>query len=163
MLNFGPLGLELLTHFEGFETEAYRCPAGVWTIGYGTTYIDGHPVTEGMTGTREDAERWLASDVRQFEATVRSATRLNLLQYEFDALVCFVYNIGAGAFVGSTIAKKLLNPTFTFGTADITEANFVAWNKATVNGVLTPLPGLTRRRKAEYHLFSTGTNQFQFD
>lgn len=153
--------MELLTHFEGFKTEAYRCPAGVWTIGYGTTFIDGQPVTEGMTGTLEDAQRWLASDLRKFEPTVRSASRVDLLQHEFDALVCLVYNIGAGGFGGSTIVRKLLNPS-TSGTANISEANFVAWNKATVNGVLTVLPGLTRRRKAEYHLFSTGTNQFHF-
>ena len=161
MLHTGPLGLELLTHFEGFKTEAYRCPAGVWTIGYGTTFIDGQPVTEGMTGTLEDAQRWLASDLQKFEPTVRSSSRVDLLQHEFDALVCFVYNIGAGAFVGSTIARKLLTPS-TSGTSHIVEDNFVRWNKARVNGVLTALPGLTRRRKAEYHLFSTGTNQFHF-
>ena len=105
-------GIELIKLYEGYEESAYRCPAGVWTIGYGHT----GGVYEGQTCTREQAERWLREDLKNAENAVNALEPSRpLRQNEFDALVSFVYNLGAGNFSGSTLRRKVLanpdNPT----------------------------------------------------
>lgn len=154
-MNISNTGIELITTFEGYQDSAYPDIANVWTIGYGTTRVNGQPVTKGMTCTKEQAIAWLTSDIKYFEQKIMELCHSSLTQYQFDALVCLVYNIGDGNFSTSTILKYINDPKL--GPSAVGENNFTAWNKVRSNGVLVPSVGLTRRRKSEYHLFSTGT------
>lgn len=140
----GSKGIALIKSFEGLYLKAYLCPAGVWTIGYGHT----KGVQKGQTITALQADQFLGEDLKRFEKTV-SGQNLKLTQNQFDALVSFTYNVGEGNFQSSTLLKKAkLNP------ADLSIRNeFAKWNKAKVNGVLTVLDGLTRRRTAEANLY----------
>ncbi|MEZ5894456.1 MAG: lysozyme [Parvularculaceae bacterium] len=142
-------GIELIKRFEGLELEAYQDIAGIWTIGYGHTGPDVEP---GMKISERDAEGLLRSDLRSREDAISSAVKKSLNQNEFDALVSFVYNVGAAAFRGSTALKRL-NRGDRIGAADA----LTWWNKATVGGVLREVLGLTRRRAAERALFLAPT------
>ncbi len=142
-------GVELIKRFEGLELEAYQDIAGIWTIGYGHTGADVQP---GMKISERDAEELLRRDLKPREQAVEGAVKVPLNQNEFDALVSFVYNVGAAAFRGSTALKRL-NKGDRVGAADA----LTWWNKATVGGVLREVLGLTRRRAAEKALFLTPT------
>ncbi len=142
-----PSGIDLIKRFEGLELEAYQDIAGVWTIGYGHT---GDDVEPGMKISERDAEELLKRDLRPREQAVDNAVKVSLNQNEFDALVSFVYNVGVGAFRGSTALKRL-NRGDRVGAADA----LTWWNKATVGGVLREVMGLTRRRASERALFLT--------
>lgn len=140
-------GVALLKRFEGLELEAYQDIAGVWTIGYGHTGSDVQP---GQRITEREAEALLRRDLRPREDAVDRFVNVPLNQNEFDALVSFVYNVGAQAFRGSTALKRL-NRGARMAAADA----LTWWNKATVGGVLREILGLTRRRAAEKALFVT--------
>ncbi|GAA0586592.1 lysozyme [Halomonas salifodinae] len=137
-------GLRKLQGHEGLRLQAYRCPAGVWTIGFGTTRVDGKPVTPGMVIDKSRAIELLAADAERFEDTVRRCVEVQLNQNEFDALVLLTYNIGAGALQKSTLLRKL-NAGDRKGAAD----EFLRWNK----GGGKVLPGLVKRREDERRLF----------
>ena len=138
-------GLALLEEFEGLRLKAYKDGGGVWTIGWGTTRINGKPVTEGMTCTKEQAREWKLADMARFESDVKNAIKIPLTQNQFDALVVLTYNIGGAGFLKSTLAHHINagKPIF--------EDLFTRWNKD--NGKV--VDGLTRRRKAEYALYIT--------
>lgn len=138
--------INLIKKFEGCYLKAYKCPASVWTIGYGTIrYQDGKPVKEGEEISLYRAETLLTYEVENFASQVK----LNVNQNQFDSLVSFCYNLGIGAFNSSTLKKKIIaNP----GDLSIRD-EFMKWNKARVKGVLTELKGLTNRRKAEADLY----------
>lgn len=146
-------GLQLVTHFEGCEKrradgsiESYLDPVNVWTIGYGHTA----GVGPGQVISQEQAETLLAEDMRKHEKNVRGLVKVALTQYQFDALVAFDFNVGA---LNVSTLLKLLNAGNYAGAAN----EFPRWNKATdKNGKLIELPGLTRRRKSEQYLFTTG-------
>lgn len=136
-------GLKLIAQFEGCELTAYKCPAGVLTIGYGHT---GKDVKPGMTITKDKAFELLGQDIVKTETVVNRLLSSqinagNITQGMFDALVSFAYNCGTGNLQKSTLLKKVLaNPQ------DSSIANeFAKWNKA--GGRV--LPGLVKRRKAE--------------
>jgi len=133
-------GITLIKEFEGLYLTAYKCPAGVWTIGWGCT--DG--VRPGQRITEAQAESMLRAELSKFEAGVDRLVKVPLSQSEFDALVSFAYNVGLGALGGSTLLAKLNR-----GDRPGAAAEFPRWNK--VNGA--PLAGLTRRRAAEQRLF----------
>lgn len=133
-------GLDLIKQFEGLYLHAYRCPAGVPTIGYGHTA----GVAMGQTITQQQADDYLRRDVRQFERAVSRLVRVPLTQGQFDALVSFTFNLGEGALAQSTLLR-LLNA----GDYASAAAQFDRWNKA--GGRV--LPGLVRRRAAERALF----------
>lgn len=142
----GERGLALIKEFEGCKLAAYQCPAGIWTIGIGSThYGDGTPVTKNRTlPTEKAAIALLAATIGQYEKAV-NAVDAELTQNEFDALVCLCYNIGAGNFASSTLVKML-----NAGEAKEEVAKqFVRWNKA--GGKV--MAGLSRRREAEAALF----------
>jgi GH24 family phage-related lysozyme (muramidase) len=143
-------GIGLLKSFEGLELEAYQDIAGIWTIGYGHT---GDDVEPGMRISEREAEALLRKDLKPREDAIDRFASVSLNQNEFDALVSFVYNVGAAAFGGST-ARKRLNRGDRIGAADA----LAWWNKATVNGVLREVLGLTRRRAAERALFLEPSN-----
>jgi GH24 family phage-related lysozyme (muramidase) len=144
----GERGLKLIKEFEGCKLSAYQCPAGVWTIGIGSThYGDGTPVTKNRTLPNEGAAiALLAATIGQYEKAV-NATGVELTQNEYDALVCLCYNSGAGHFFKSTLVKMLKAGD---DKAEIAK-QFLRWDKAGGK----PLAGLTRRRNAEAELFLT--------
>ena len=133
-------GIELIKSFEGIKTKAYKCPAGVWTIGYGHT----KGVQKGDTCTMAQAIEFLKEDLRVFEGAINDLVKVELNQNQFDALVSFIYNVGSGAFEDSTM-RKFLNA----GHFALAAGQFDRWNKA--GGVV--LEGLVRRRAAEKELF----------
>lgn len=134
-------GIDLICSFEGYRDKAYDDGVGVWTIGYGTTrYPNGISVKKGDTCTMAQAKLYMQNDLANFEAAVNEVVNVPLLQDMFDALVSLTYNIGIGAFKGSTLLKKL-NAGDTVGAAD----QFLVWNKAGRK----VMQGLVNRRKAE--------------
>ena len=85
-------GLNLIKKYEGCRLTAYKCPAGVWTIGYGHT----EGVKAGMTITQEQAETFLVSDMVKYERKVNKyQAKYNFNQNQYDALVSFAYNVGS--------------------------------------------------------------------
>lgn len=138
----GEKGLALIKHFEGLRLRAYQCSANVWTIGYGHTA----GVRPGDAITPEQADAFLRQDVSDSEHSVSRFVRVPLTQCQFDALVSFVFNLGAGNFRTSTLLKKLNAGDYS-GAAD----EFSRW----INAGGKPLPGLARRREAERLLFLT--------
>lgn len=135
-------GIEVIKKFEGCKLEAYKCPAGVWTIGYGTT----KGVSAGMKITKEKAEELLKVDVEKFEKSVLKLVKVDLNQSQFDALVSFAYNLGEGNLSSSTLLKMLNNKDY-YGASQ----EFIRWNKA--GGKV--LNGLIRRRETERNLFNS--------
>ena len=136
----GEKGLELIKHFEGCELVAYKCPAGVWTIGYG--HIKG--VSEGMTITQEQAEQMLLDELIEYENYINELVTVPLSQNQFDALVSWVYNLGPANLKASTLLKVLNQ-----GEYEDVPMQIKRWNKA--GGKV--LEGLIRRREAEACLF----------
>lgn len=134
-------GLDLIKHFEGLRLKAYKCPAGVWTIGYGST---GPHVEEGTTITEGWADALLRKDVERFEKGVEELVKVDLAQDEFDALVAFSFNVGLVNLKTSTLLRKLNQGDYASAALE-----FPKWNKAAGK----VLPGLTRRREAESRLF----------
>lgn len=144
---------ELVEHFEGLRLEAYKCPAGVWTIGIGTTvYPDREKVKRGDVITREYAMECLRHDMAVVEFQIRQITTASLNEYQRGALASFTYNLGLRAFMNSTLLKKVnANPE------DPTiQQEFEKWVLAGGKR----LEGLVRRRKAEAWLYFHGTLNF---
>ena len=139
-------GIDLIKKFEGCRLKAYKCPAGIWTIGYGNTfYEDGMKVKEGDVITQERAESLAAFVITQFAVTIAPFIKQPLTDNQFSACVSLSYNIGQGNFKKSSVFKKLnVNPN------DPTIADsFRLWNK----GGGQVLAGLVKRREAEIALY----------
>ena len=133
-------GLSLIKKFEGCELESYKCAAGVWTIGYGST----KGVEEGMEISQERADMLLLEDVEVFEEAVSKLVEVPLEQNQFDALVSWTFNLGSTNLQNSTLLKVLNNKDY-----EGVPAQIKRWNKA--GGEV--LQGLVRRREAEALLF----------
>lgn len=138
----------LIKQFEGCRLKSYKDSAGIWTIGWGTTfYPEGAKVKEGESITQERADFLLKWQVLEKCAAVN--VLVDVSQNKFDALVSFAYNVGVAALRKSTLLKKVLaDPN-----DQTIEAEFLKWNKARVKGELTVLNGLTKRRQAEADLY----------
>ena len=144
-------GIDLIKEFEGLELEAYRCSAGVWTIGYGHTSAAGEPmVTPDLVITEPEADQILRHDLHDYEQAVLRSVTVPLNQSEFDALVSWTFNLGSGALSRSTMLARL-NAEDRTGAAEA----LTWWVKATNpnTGESVTLPGLERRRNAEAELF----------
>lgn len=136
-----PAGIALIQQFEGRRLEAYKCPAGVWTIGYGHTSAAGKPdVKPGMVITRQEANDILVRDLVRYEDAVDRLVKVPLTQNQFDALVSFTFNVGEAALAKSTLLKRLNADDY-----DAVPAELMKWTK----GGGRELPGLVRRRRAE--------------
>ena len=142
-MKLGIQGLELIKTFEGLELNAYKCAAGVWTIGYGHT----KSVQEGMVISEDTANDMLMEELVEYENYVNTLVTVPLSQNQFDALVSWVYNLGSSNFQASTMLK-VINANDMVNVP----AQIMRWNKA--GGKV--LEGLTRRRQAEADLFSRG-------
>lgn len=134
-------GVRLVQEFEGCRLEAYRCPAGIPTIGYGAT---GPDIRMGMVWTQEQADARLVEDLARFADGVERLVEVDLSDNQFAAIASFAFNVGLGALRDSTLLRKL-NAGDYLGAAD----QLPRWNK----GGGRVLPGLTRRRAAERDLF----------
>ena len=136
----GQRGINLIKQHEGLRLEAYRCPAGVFTIGYGHTA----GVRRGDVIDAQRAEQLLAEDLGESEAVVNRECP-GLSQNRFDALVSFVFNVGTGNFLKSTLLKCVkANPE----NVNI-RYEFSRWTRS--KGV--ELAGLMLRRRAEADLY----------
>ena len=136
-MKISSIGIELIKRYEGCYLEAYKCPAGIWTIGYGHT----KNVRAGMKITKVEAEQMLKEDLGTYEAKVEKYNKKYAWnQNEFDALVSFAFNIGS------------INQLTAFGTRtkDVIKDKMLLYTKA--NGKV--LKGLVRRRKEECALFT---------
>ena len=145
-MKISPRGLELIKDFEGFSSTAYLCPAKIPTIGWGNTfYEDGRKVKLGDQISKTDALKLLEVVAnRDFADKIFPSIKVKVTQSQFDAMVSLAYNIGAGAFLKSTLLKKVNAGDFA-GAGE----QFLRWNKAGGKVVL----GLTRRREREKQLF----------
>ena len=143
MMKTSQNGINLIKAFEGCKLTAYRCPAGVATIGYGATYyLNGNKVKMGDKITQEQADALLVNLLPRYEQTVLNNIKVALNQNQFDALVSFCWNCGS-----SKTLFKMVNEKFS-------EMNIVNWwCTHYVLGGGKVLPGLVRRRKAEATLF----------
>jgi len=129
----------LVKQFEGFEAKAYKCPAGVWTIGYGHTLN----VRPNDVITEAQASALLEEELQDYAAKVAKIVP-SANQNQFDALVSFAYNLGVNALGTSTLLKKHLA-----GDYKGAQAEFLRWDKA----VGKVLAGLTKRRHQESSLY----------
>ena len=144
-------GIDMIVSFEGIELEAYKCPAGVWTIGVGHTgYVDGKRIAEGLKITRDKAYDLLRGDTKKVEDYLAKQPFVGrLVQRQFDALVSFIFNVGISAFETSTMRRKLCT-----GADDASVAEeFGRWVYGTVDGKKVILKGLVYRREKEAEKF----------
>ena len=139
-------GLDLIKDFEGLYLTAYVCPAGLNTIGWGTTRINGRPVRSGLKITKSQAEEYLLKDLEVFERGVMTLLgNIVINENQFSALVSFSYNVGLTALRNSTLLRVIKrNPN----DAEIRN-QFMRWTRA--SGII--LNGLVRRRKSEADLY----------
>lgn len=154
--------LKIIKKWEGYHerladgrARAYLCPAGVPTIGYGSTfYENGQRVKLGEIISHDRAIELLEFEMKKCVDAVKINVIVQLSQQQIDALTSFVYNLGEGNFRSSTLLKELNKKNY-LEAAD----QLLRWNKATVNGKLVPLAGLTKRRQEERELFLTGSHE----
>ena len=139
-------GITIIKKFEGLRLTSYLCPAGVWTIGYGSTfYENGSKVQEGEKITIDRADGLLINTVHLFEKSVKGLVKSSINENQLGALTSFAFNLGVGNFKASTLLKKVnKNPS-----DPMIRDEFMKWNKA--GGKV--LNGLTRRREAEANLY----------
>ena len=136
------LAAGFISSFEGCRLTAYKCPAGVLTIGYGHT----QGVREGDTCTQELADAWLVDDIRETQLRLAHYVNVPVTEGEFIAIVSLAFNVGIGALMKSKLLRKLNS-----GDRDGAAEEFLDFDLA--NG--KKVAGLTRRRKAEHDLFLT--------
>lgn len=136
------VGIDLIKDFEGFRSEAYLCPAGVLTIGYG--HIAN--VKEGDTISKAEGNKLLKEDLKWAEEAVNKSVKVEISQGMFDALVSFTFNLGAANFKRSTLLKKINKSNYNGAVGEFSRWVFV-------NGVRSN--GIARRRRAEAKLFKS--------
>lgn len=153
-------GIEQINQFEGFKSKPYRDSVGKATIGYGTTYyINADGSRRAVAMTDSPVTQTQAHAIKQMVINADFAPAVNLMfadeiahgklnQNQFDALISLAYNIGIKGLKGSSVYRNIKACNYR-ATAD----SFLAWNKGRINGKLTVLKGLTKRRAKERELF----------
>lgn len=129
--------IDKLKQFEGFRAKAYRCPAGVWTCGYGHT----KGVTARTVCDKTKALAWLRSDLEPIENFLSAIPEVCKTQGRFDACADFCFNLGINAFRGSTLLKRIQRKE----SVAAIQAEFLKWIYAGGR----PLEGLKTRRRWE--------------
>lgn len=140
LMNVSQKGIDLIKKFEGCKLFAYRCPAGVITIGIGHT----KGVKMGMAITEKQAETFLKDDIKPIERLL-NGMGINYTQGQFDSLTSWIFNLGEGNFKSSTMYKKIVAKA---NDLDITD-QMIKW----VNSSGKPLLGLKKRRVEEANMF----------
>jgi len=141
-------GLNFIAGYEGYSATTYQDVAGLPTIGYGHLIKSGESFG---TLSKDAALQLLKKDASFAVNAVNKYVKVTLSQNQFDALTSLAFNIGADAFANSTVLRNVNSAN----TLSI-DKSFMMWNKARIDGVLTPIQGLTNRRKAEANLFLNG-------
>ncbi|MFM7085306.1 MAG: lysozyme [Hyphomicrobium sp.] len=148
-MKISDVGLNIIKEFEGYyaklpngDCKAYKCPAGVWTIGYGCT----EGVKPGMVWTQKQAEEALLKEISKLEQGVLKLVKAPITQNMFDALVSFSYNCGLGALSKSTVLKRTNEQEY-----QAAAKAFGMW----IKGGGRVLPGLVKRRAKEAELYLT--------
>ena len=139
-------GIAIIRKYEGLRLQAYICPSGLATIGFGATFFEnGSRVQLGDKITRDRADQLLFFQVKLFADEVQRIVKVKLDENQLGALVSFCFNVGGAAFAKSTLAKKVnANPS------DSTIRNeFMRWTR----GGGKVLPGLVKRREEEANLY----------
>ena len=140
-------GIELIESFEGLRLVSYQDQRGIWTIGYGHT----RGVGPSMHITRDQAEQALRDDIAGAEGAVnRAIGEADTTDNQFAAMVSLCFNIGSGNFATSSVLRD-----HCAGDNQAAGDAFLLWNKTHIDGVLTVVAGLTRRREAERTLYVT--------
>lgn len=140
-------GLDLIKRFEGFSPTIYICPAGYPTIGYGHVVLEHEQDQFALGITQAEATELLRKDVGIAERAVLRLISVPLTEGQFDALVSFTFNLGAGALQRSTLRRKVNR-----GEHESVPAELLKW----VWAAGKRLPGLIRRRRAEGSAYSLG-------
>ncbi len=135
-------GLELIKRSEGFRDHVYRDVAGLPTIGYGHLVKPSESFANGIDEAK--ASVMLAADIEQAERAVLRLVKVALTQGQFDALVDFCFNLGAGRLAGSTLLREL-----NAGHPDTAAQQLLTWDHA--GGIVNA--GLKVRREAEHQLW----------
>ena len=144
-LKINKAGINLIKYYEGVYLKAYKCPAGVWTIGIGhTNVMGGFQIRPDSVITERQADEILLQDLEKCYKDVRELVKVPLDECQFSTLVSFIFNLGYGNLKSSTLLK-LLNS----GNYNAVPAQILRWNKCEGK----PLLGLTRRRQAEADLW----------
>lgn len=136
--------IDLIKKYEGFRPQSYQDSVGVWTIGYGTTRINGQPVKAGMTITEDRALELVRAEVNKLWTNIESILTVRLNENQMNALVDFAYNLGFNALKTSTLMRYVNQSKF-----EQAALEFGKWVYA--GGKV--LPGLVKRREAEKQLF----------
>jgi lysozyme len=134
-------GIDLIKEFEGCKLKPYKDVVGLLTVGYGHRLAE----ADNRDYTQEEVDEFLRSDLERFERGVLTYITVPLTQGQFDSLVCFSYNLGLGTLQRSTLRQKILS-----GDGEGAAKEILRFDKA--GGVV--VKGLTRRRQAEYRLFT---------
>lgn len=143
--------IHLVSKFEGFYSKAYVDPVGVWTIGFGTTrWGNGQPVKKGDTITKDEAYKLLEKQLNDHASTISLYVKTPLSQNQFDALASFQYNLGKHILSKNKTLLYALNKR----NWSVATNQMLLYNKGRINGKLTILNGLTRRRKEEVAMFN---------
>ena len=147
-----PNGLQLIRKYEGYKTTPYRCPAGKITVGYGHVIGNGLQLPDEWNRTLSLGEinELLRTDLARFERGVLRYCPVYLTQSQFDALVSFSFNLGLGVLQRSTLRQKILRKDGEGAAKELLRYDKVGGR---------PLKGLTRRRQAEYNLFTAPTDR----
>ncbi len=151
-------GIDLITYFEGCHRRTksgnyvpYKCPAGLWTVGFGSLIGDGRtlPNSANREYSLQECKDMLARELRSKERGVKRLITYPLTQPQFDSLVSFAFNLGLGCLQRSTIRQKVNRGDFEGAVRSL-----LKYNKARDprTGVLRELRGLTLRRQAEARL-----------
>jgi lysozyme len=135
-------GIDLIKEFEGCKLKPYKDVVGLLTVGYGHRIAE----ADNRDYTQEEVDEFLRSDLERFERGVLTYITVPLTQGQFDSLVCFSYNLGLGTLQRSTLRQKILR-----GDGEGAAKEILRFDKA--GGVV--VKGLTRRRQAEYDLFTS--------
>ena len=134
--------IDKLKHFEAYRAKAYRCPAGVWTCGYGHT----KGVTARTVCDKAKAEEWLGKDLEPIESFLSAVPEVCKMQGRFDACADFCFNLGTAAFRESTLFKLIQKKA----SVAAIQAEFLKW----VYAGGRPLEGLKTRRRWEAGRFA---------
>lgn len=138
------MNLEIIKKYEGFSSQAYKCPAGIWTVGWGHT---GRDINKDTILTREEAELMLKKDVANLQEQILFLLDDKPTTNELDALTSLCYNVGLGAFKKSRLLKRINLKE----NGELIAKEWIEFNK--VNSKV--VKGLLRRRAEEICLYFT--------
>ena len=148
-MNISASGVKFIKSWEGLSLKAYQCQAGVWTLGWGSTFHkDKSKVQKGETITEEEADDLLMFEIGLIEKEINKMN-LNLNQHQYDSVISFCFNVGVNGFKKSTLLKLIKQDPFHPSIRD----QFLKWNKVRVDGKLIVSKGLSNRRNAEVNIY----------